>query len=93
MSTKTREHEYVVLSQSSDPPTEIARLWWDGEQVQCDPPGYLKRIDMMTMVGTVKEVDGKLVPVPQPSASDGIAFLEVLPQRFRTGYTTCHRVR
>ena len=81
MTTEIREHEYVVLSQSSDRPREIARLWWDGVQVQCEPPWYLNSIDMLPMVG------------PQVDASDGIAFLEVLPQRYRNGYITCHRVR
>jgi hypothetical protein len=81
MTTEIREHEYVILSRSDDPPREIARLWWDGTQVQCDPPRYLARIDRMTIVG---------VPSDAP---DGIAFLETLPLRYRNGYITCHRVR
>ncbi|MCA9534517.1 MAG: hypothetical protein KC593_12590 [Myxococcales bacterium] len=93
MSTSTREHEYVVLSHASDPPREIARLWWDGERVQCEPESYLDRIDMLPMFGTVQEVNGRLVSVPAATVECGVAFLEELPRRFRNGYTTCRRVR
>lgn len=93
MTTEIRAHEYVVLNQSSEPPQEVARLWWDGAQVQCNPRSYLTAIADLPIVGHFEKVNGERVLVMPDSVESGIAFLEALPARFRNGYTTCHRVR
>lgn len=56
MTTETRQYEYVVLSHSFDLSRENAPLWWDGEQVQSDPPGYCDSIRHLPLFGTPETV-------------------------------------
>lgn len=59
--------------------------------MQSDPPGYGDGLQCLTLNESAELVDGKWVVIPASSPSDGIPFLEALPGRFRSGYTSCRR--
>lgn len=57
----------------------LATVWWDGEEIQAEPSNYLT---------ILKEKHYNKV-----SFADGLEFLKVLPNIYKSGYLSARRVK
>ena len=57
----------------------IARVYWDGKQVQTDPESYRHFLEQ-------KSYNNIFI-------QDGLDFLKVLPKIYRSGYMSARRVK
>ena len=73
---ETRDEEHEIISGGDK---VIATVWWDGEEIQSEPPGYL---------AVLKEKHFNKV-----SFADGLEFLKVLPDIYNNGYLSAKRVQ
>jgi len=65
-----KTHQYELVSSQDN--KVVATFWWDGKKVQCDSDYWKSTVDKRAP----KNLDSQ----------DGLAFLDVLPYAFTTGY-------
>lgn len=75
----SRKYIFDVISNAGDAPESIGQIWWTGKTIESDIPKLLKEL--------------KGLYITDKKFSDGLAFFNLLPLHFRTGYLSLKRIK